>query len=137
MLIFVLYYPNQNTPKMSDFIREYPSSQQQTSQLKINHLEKSATSLDFYSIKKVSMIFRALNHKLRQEILRMIDKKGQASVSEIYQDMRLEQSVASQHIAILRRSGLIIPEREGKFMKYKLNAARIDMMNQMVVDLLK
>jgi DNA-binding transcriptional ArsR family regulator len=122
---------------MSDFIREYPSSQQQTSQLKINHLEKSATSLDFYSIKKVSMIFRALNHKLRQEILRMIDKKGQASVSEIYVDMRLEQSVASQHIAILRRSGLIIPEREGKFMKYKLNAARIDMMNQMVVDLLK
>ena len=83
------------------------------------------------------MIFRALNHKLRQEILRMIDKKGQASVSEIYQDMRLEQSVASQHIAILRKSGLIIPEREGKFMKYKLNAARIDMMNQMVVDLLK
>ncbi len=83
------------------------------------------------------MIFRALNHKLRQEILRMIDKKGQASVSEIYVDMRLEQSVASQHIAILRRSGLIIPERAGKFMKYKLNSARIDMMNQMVVDLLK
>jgi DNA-binding transcriptional ArsR family regulator len=67
----------------------------------------------------------------------MIDKKGQASVSEIYQDMRLEQSVASQHIAILRRSGLIIPERVGKFMKYKLNSVRIDMMNQMVVDLLK
>jgi DNA-binding transcriptional ArsR family regulator len=122
---------------MSDFIREHPSSQPQTAQLKINHLEKSATSLDFYSIKKVSMIFRALNHKLRQEILRMIDKKGQASVSEIYVDMRLEQSVASQHIAILRRSGLIIPERDGKFMKYKLNSVRIDMMNQMVVDLLK
>jgi len=122
---------------MSEFIREYPSSQQKTAHLKINHLEKSATSLDFHSIKKVSMIFRALNHKLRQEILRMIDKRGQASVSEIYVDMRLEQSVASQHIAILRRSGLIIPEREGKFMKYKLNSARIDMMNQMVVDLLK
>jgi DNA-binding transcriptional ArsR family regulator len=122
---------------MSEFIKEYPSSQLQSAHLKINHLEKSATSLDFHSIKKVSMIFRALNHKLRQEILRMIDKKGQASVSEIYVDMRLEQSVASQHIAILRRSGLIIPEREGKFMKYKLNAARIDMMNQMVVDLLK
>ena len=122
---------------MSEFIREYPSSQPQTAHLKINHLEKSATSLDFQSIKKVSMIFRALNHKLRQEIIRMIDKKGEASVSEIYVDMRLEQSVASQHIAILRRAGLILPERDGKFMKYKLNSVRIDMMNQMVVDLLK
>lgn len=83
------------------------------------------------------MIFRALNHKLRQEIIRMIDKKGEISVSEIFIDMRLEQSVASQHLAILRRAGLIIPERDGKFMKYKLNSVRIDMMNQMVVDLLK
>ena len=97
---------------MSEFIREYPSSQPQTAHLKINHLEKSATSLDFQSIKKVSMIFRALNHKLRQEIIRMIDKKGEASVSEIYVDMRLEQSVASQHIAILRRAGLILPESQ-------------------------
>ena len=83
------------------------------------------------------MIFRALNHKLRQEIIRMIDKKGEISVSEIFIDMRLEQSVASQHLAILRRAGLIIPERDGKFMKYKLNSVRSDMMNQMVVDLLK
>ena len=83
------------------------------------------------------MIFRALNHKLRQEIIRMIDKKGEISVSEIFIDMRLEQSVASQHLAILRRAGIIIPERDGKFMKYKLNSVRIDMMNQMVVDLLK
>ena len=83
------------------------------------------------------MIFRALNHKLRQEIIRMIDKRGEISVSEIFIDMRLEQSVASQHLAILRRAGLIIPERDGKFMKYKLNSVRIDMMNQMVVDLLK
>ena len=83
------------------------------------------------------MIFRALNHKVRQEIIRMIDKKGEISVSEIFIDMRLEQSVASQHLAILRRAGLIIPERDGKFMKYKLNSVRIDMMNQMVVDLLK
>ena len=122
---------------MSEFLREYPASEHQTATFKTNHLEHSATSLDFHSIKKVSMIFRALNHKLRQEIIRMIDKRGEISVSEIFIDMRLEQSVASQHLAILRRAGLIIPERDGKFMKYKLNSVRIDMMNQMVVDLLK
>jgi DNA-binding transcriptional ArsR family regulator len=121
---------------MSEFLRD-PISQSQFELPKTNQLESTATSLDYLSIKKVALIFRALNHKLRQDMIRMIDKKGMVSVTEIFVDLRLEQSVASQHLAILRRAGILETQREGKFMYYKLNSDRLHLINQMVVDLLK
>lgn len=104
---------------------------------KTNQLENSAPSLDNHSIKKVALIYRALNHKLRQDIVRMIDKKGKVSVTEIFTTLQLEQSIASQHLAILRRAGILQTEKDGKFMYYKLNLVRLHLINQMVVDLLK
>lgn len=61
------------------------------------------------------MILRALNHKLRQQILKLIDEHQKMTVTEIYVKLRLEQSVASQHLAILRRAGIVVTVREGKF----------------------
>jgi DNA-binding transcriptional ArsR family regulator len=104
---------------------------------KPNQLPTKAPSLEYLTIKKASLVFRAINHKLRQEMIRLIDKRGQATVTEIFVDLRLEQSVASQHLAILRRAGIVLTEREGKFMYYKLNLDRLEMINQMVTDLLK
>ena len=104
---------------------------------KPNQLPTKAPSLEYLTIKKASLVFRAINHKLRQEMIRLIDKRGQATVTEIFVDLRLEQSVASQHLAILRRAGIVLTEREGKFMYYKLNLDRLEMISQMVTDLLK
>lgn len=104
---------------------------------KVSPLKNTTPSLNHLSIKKVSLIFRALNHKLRQEILKYIEKNTKSSVTDIYIELRLDQSVASQHLAILRRAGLLTPTREGKFIYYKLNASRLEMINIMIVDLLK
>ena len=103
---------------------------------KTNQLPSIAPILDHLSIKKASLVFRAINHPLRQEIIKMIDEKGQITVTEIFVEMRLEQSVASQHLAILRRAGIVVPEREGKFVYYKLNEKRLILLNQIIRDLL-
>lgn len=92
--------------------------------------------IDYLSIKKASLVLRALNHKLRQQILRMLDEKKKLTVTEIYIQLRLEQSVASQHLAILRRAGIVKTEREGKFIYYIINYDRIDQINKLVDDLL-
>ena len=47
------------------------------------------------------------------------------TVTEIYVKLRLEQSVASQHLAILRRAGIVSTARDGKFIFYSLNYARL------------
>lgn len=91
--------------------------------------------LDFLRLKKAAMILRALNHKLRQQLLRLVDEHEKITVTEIYVSLRLEQSVVSQHLAILRRAGIVITKREGKFIYYSLNYNRLQEINNFVEQL--
>lgn len=91
--------------------------------------------LDFLRLKKAAMILRALNHKLRQLLVRLIDEHQKMTVTEIYVNLKLEQSVVSQHLAILRRAGIVITEREGKFIFYSLNYKRLKEINVFVEQL--
>lgn len=86
---------------------------------------KEPVKLDYIAVKKASMVLRAINHKLRQQIIKMLEEHKKMTVTEIYVKLRLEQSVASQHLAILRRAGVVITERDGKFIYYALNSKRI------------
>ncbi len=91
--------------------------------------------INFHNLKKAALVLRSLNHKLRQQILALIETEKKITVTEIYVRMRLEQSVASQHLAILRRAGIVTTQRDGKFIYYTVNYKRIDEINQFVQDL--
>lgn len=93
-------------------------------------------SLDYHAVKKASLILRSVNHKLRQQIIQLINENGQMTVTEIYVKLRLEQSVASQHLAILRRSNIVKTTREGKFIWYTVNHDRLQEVNDFVTQLL-
>ena len=96
---------------------------------------KSPLKVDLLHSKKAAMILRALNHKLRQQIVKLIDEHQKMTVTEIYVKLRLEQSVASQHLAILRRAGIVITTREGKFIFYTVDYNRLEQINQFVEQL--
>src|ERR1700736_6663944 len=98
--------------------------------------EDAAVKVDFINLKKAAMILRALNHKLRQQIVKILDEHKKLTVTELYIHLRLEQSVASQHLAILRRAGIVKTERDGKFIYYLLNHPRIVEIGKCVVELL-
>ncbi len=91
--------------------------------------------INYHNLKKGAMVLRALNHKLRQQILSLIETEKKITVTEIYVRMRLEQSVASQHLAILRRAGIVSTQRDGKFIYYTVNFKRIDEITSVVEDL--
>lgn len=97
--------------------------------------EQDSLKLDYVQMKKAAMILRAMNHKLRQQMVRLLDENKKMTVTDIYVKLRLEQSVASQHLAILRRAGIVITEREGKFIYYAVNYSRISELNEFVTDL--
>lgn len=82
--------------------------------------------LDLLELKKAAVILRALNHKLRQQMIKVIDEHGKITVTELYIKLRLEQSVASQHLAILRKAGFVTTSREGKYIYYSLNISRLE-----------
>ncbi len=96
---------------------------------------KSPLKVDLLHSKKAAMILRALNHKLRQQIVKLIDEQQKMTVTEIYVKLRLEQSVASQHLAILRRAGIVETTREGKFIFYTVDYSRLEQINQFVEQL--
>lgn len=103
--------------------------------LNADGVQGDSVKVDFLNLKKAAMILRALNHKLRQQILKLIDEHRRLTVTEIYVRLRLEQSVASQHLAILRRAGIVKTERDGKFIYYSVNSSRVAHIMQCVEDL--
>ena len=98
---------------------------------------KDELKIDALQLKKAALIFRAINHKLRQQIIRFINQNGKITVTQIYVKLRLEQSVASQHLAILRKAGFVNTERDGKFIYYSVNHDRIAEIHKVAAELLK
>ncbi len=98
--------------------------------------EGQSITIDLLNLKKVALILRALNHKLRQQIVKLIDENERITVTEIYTHLRIEQSVASQHLAILRKAGIVDTSRNGKYIFYSINTNRVQELNQFVNQLL-
>ena len=91
--------------------------------------------VNYYNIMKSSLVLRALNHKLREQIIAIIQESKKLTVTQLYVKMRLEQSVISQHLAILRKAGIVSTERDGKFIYYSINFPRLAAINKFTKDL--
>jgi ArsR family transcriptional regulator, virulence genes transcriptional regulator len=96
---------------------------------------ESSINVDYHALKKAALVLRALNHKLRQQLLKLIEEEKKITVTEIYVRLRLEQSVASQHLAILRKAGIVVTQRDGKFIYYAVNFKRIEEIDNFVKQL--
>ena len=96
----------------------------------------TTVKVDLLNTKKAALILRAVNHKLRQQMLKLIDENRKMTVTQLYLKLRLEQSVASQHLAILRKAALVKTVRNGKFIYYSINAERLDALNEFAKNLL-
>lgn len=91
--------------------------------------------LDYSDLRKAVLVLRAVNHKLRQRIIDLLEENESMTVTDVYIKMRLEQSVASQHLAILRRAGVVLTERQGKFIYYSVDKERLAQINRLVEEL--
>lgn len=100
-------------------------------------LKKTSPSvqLDYAELRKAVLVLRAVNHKLRQRIIDLLEEGDALTVTDIYIKLRLEQSVASQHLAILRRAGVVKTDREGKYIYYSLDNNRLEQIGKLVEDL--
>ena len=70
-------------------------------------------------------------------MLKLLDENKKMTVTELYVKLRLEQSVASQHLAILRRAGIVTTVRNGKFIFYSPSYARISEVMKYSADLVE
>jgi ArsR family transcriptional regulator, arsenate/arsenite/antimonite-responsive transcriptional repressor len=83
-------------------------------------------------MKQQIRIFKALGDQSRIRILKMLEIRP-LCVCEITDVLNLATSTVSKHLSLLRDAGLILDEKEGKWVNYKLNNAPD---NDMVTELL-
>ena len=89
-------------------------------------MRKAKVNINNEKLQESSEILRALAHPLRMRILEFIDRNDTINVNKIYNTLKLEQSITSQHLRILRLAGLVITKRDGKFIHYSINYDKID-----------
>ena len=95
----------------------------------------AGSGLDYGDLRKAVLVLRAVNHDLRQAMINLLAEKGQMTVTDIYVKLRLEQSVASQHLAILRRAGVVNTQRDGKYIYYSINPERLGQIRRLIDEL--
>jgi DNA-binding transcriptional ArsR family regulator len=88
-------------------------------------------------LRKAMLLLKSVDHGLRMEILQFINEHEEVSVTYIYKSLRVEQSVASQHLATLRKAGIVIASREGKRILYSINHARLTEVQSIIAGFLK
>jgi len=84
-------------------------------------MRKAKVNINSEKLHESSEILRALAHPLRMRILEFIDRHKTINVNKIYNTMKLEQSITSQHLRILRTAGIVLTKRDGKFIHYSID----------------
>jgi DNA-binding transcriptional ArsR family regulator len=73
---------------------------------------------------RLARVFKALGHATRLGILKRT-AEGQWCVGDLQEQLQCSQPNISQHLAVLRNRGLVVPCREGNRVCYRLTDERI------------
>jgi DNA-binding transcriptional ArsR family regulator len=70
--------------------------------------------------RQLTKVFKALSDATRQEILRLLENE-QRTVGEIVSNFNLSQPTISRHLSVLKEADLVIDQRQGQNVIYRLN----------------
>jgi ArsR family transcriptional regulator len=76
-------------------------------------------------------VFKALADETRLKIVEMLSC-GEMCACEILEYFQITQPTLSYHMRILMNSGIILGEKEGAWMRYRLNENRIASLKQLI-----
>lgn len=87
-----------------------------------------ATQPPIYALK--AEFFRALGHPVRVRILQLL-RDGELSVGTLQAELDLDSSGTSQHLAALRKQGLVTSRKDGTSVYYAVKDERTLMLLQL------
>lgn len=74
----------------------------------------------------LAQIYRALGHPVRLAILSGLRRVEVACCGEIVNRLPLAQSTVSQHLQVLKDTGLVVCESTGRSCQYRINVDRLE-----------
>jgi len=69
-------------------------------------------------------------------MLHLMHQNSRVTVTELYKHLNIEQSVASQHLGILRAGGIVKTERQSKFIFYSVDYTRLELVHVLAKELI-
>lgn len=84
---------------------------------------------------EIIKLFKALSDKSRLRILMVLSHKS-LCVCELQCIIKIAMSTVSQHLAILVETGLIKPEKRGKWIYYSIDSSNLSFLNANIIMLL-
>lgn len=79
-------------------------------------------SAPLYQLK--AEFFKTLGHPVRIRVLELLSERDHA-VAEMLPEVGIEPAHLSQHLAVLRRAGLVVSRKEGSTVVYSLTSPRV------------
>ncbi|UCC81526.1 MAG: helix-turn-helix transcriptional regulator, partial [Gemmatimonadota bacterium] len=68
---------------------------------------------------------KCIGHPIRLQIIELLDRAGEQNVTAIYETLKIEQAVASQHLNLMRDKGILVSRREGVNVYYSVDDPRV------------
>lgn len=84
----------------------------------------AGTPLDARVVNTTARMLKCLGHPLRLQILDVLDREGELTVSEIQEALGMEQATCSQHLNLMRDKGILSRRKEGVHVHYSLGDPR-------------
>ena len=80
---------------------------------------------DFDALESKVELIKNLGHPLRFSVAQLLAERGELSVTEIFTALEVEQAVASHHLKIMKNSGIVQANKDGKNVLYSLTDDQI------------
>ena len=81
--------------------------------------------LDIDKLEMAASKLRAIAHPMRIAIIDLLTANPKLTVTQIYEQLNLEQASASHHLNILKNKGLLDSKRDGKMIYYSLKETHL------------
>tara|TARA_B100000768_G_C11000466_1_gene257697 strand:+ start:31 stop:324 length:294 start_codon:yes stop_codon:yes gene_type:complete len=89
----------------------------------------------FQILDKSAEILKVMAHPIRLGIIEILILEGQLSVTEIYQKLDIEQSVISYHLKNMRLVNLVVSDRKGTKIFYKVEHEQVHLIFNKIIEL--
>ena len=76
-------------------------------------------------INQIAYVLKGIGHSVRLQIIQILKDGDKLSVGDIQETLDVEQTVLSHHLTKMKDLGLLVADREGKRIYYRLKDQQI------------
>lgn len=86
----------------------------------MNQRKETKREIDVAKLELMADILKAISHPIRLEVLKLLQDKEVLSVSELRNQIDVEQSLLSHHLTKMKDKRILKTHREGRYIFYAL-----------------